>query len=270
MAANAGSPALRERGQTRLPAEACSRLVAVRVGGYGPGNDWLAWTRASPLRRTRVPHPQPGGTTLRAPPARGERPLRRGPTGARDLPGPRAGARSPGATLRRARAPRLPAVRHPRPRLRPRARRRLLPPTEQHRSARTGERERRDCRPIRSAAPPGEPSGHREGAHSRPEEFVPPPDGTSRRRRLDWADLLRRVFAVDVLECPSCGPARPASRAVARRLRSEPLNPGLPRLRVPVPPLPAAERRSARGGAPAGRRRRAPRRTISRASTRTR
>jgi hypothetical protein len=24
-------------------------------------------------------------------------------------------------------------------------------------------------------------------------------------RRLAWADLLRRVFAVDVLECPRCG-----------------------------------------------------------------
>jgi hypothetical protein len=27
----------------------------------------------------------------------------------------------------------------------------------------------------------------------------------ARRRRLAWADLLRRVFAVDVLECPRCG-----------------------------------------------------------------
>ena len=26
-----------------------------------------------------------------------------------------------------------------------------------------------------------------------------------RPRRLAWADLLRRVFAVDVLECPRCG-----------------------------------------------------------------
>jgi hypothetical protein len=43
-------------------------------------------------------------------------------------------------------------------------------------------------------------------APSRPEELRPAPDGTAlRRRRLDWADLLRRVFAVDVLECPRCG-----------------------------------------------------------------
>jgi hypothetical protein len=38
---------------------------------------------------------------------------------------------------------------------------------------------------------------------------VTPPesaDGSRRRaRRLAWADLLRRVFAVDVLECPRCG-----------------------------------------------------------------
>jgi hypothetical protein len=32
------------------------------------------------------------------------------------------------------------------------------------------------------------------------------PDGpTIRPRRLAWAELLRRVFAVDVLECPRCG-----------------------------------------------------------------
>ncbi len=31
------------------------------------------------------------------------------------------------------------------------------------------------------------------------------PDDVLRPRRLAWADLLRRVFAVDVLECPRCG-----------------------------------------------------------------
>jgi hypothetical protein len=37
-------------------------------------------------------------------------------------------------------------------------------------------------------------------------EPCPAPDGTTLRpRRLEWADLLRRVFAVDVLECPRCG-----------------------------------------------------------------
>ena len=29
------------------------------------------------------------------------------------------------------------------------------------------------------------------------------PPGTP--RRLSWAELMRRVFAVDVLECPDCG-----------------------------------------------------------------
>jgi hypothetical protein len=32
-----------------------------------------------------------------------------------------------------------------------------------------------------------------------------PEESTSRPRRLTWADLLRRVFAIDVLECPRCG-----------------------------------------------------------------
>jgi len=40
----------------------------------------------------------------------------------------------------------------------------------------------------------------------RPEEPSPEPDEqTLRPRRLAWAELLRRVFAVDVLECPRCG-----------------------------------------------------------------
>jgi hypothetical protein len=35
------------------------------------------------------------------------------------------------------------------------------------------------------------------------------PDNPSRTRRLDWAKLLKRVFAVDVLTCPKCeGPMR--------------------------------------------------------------
>lgn len=43
-------------------------------------------------------------------------------------------------------------------------------------------------------------------APSHPEKLLPAPDRTAlRRRRLDWADLLRRVFAIDVLECPRCG-----------------------------------------------------------------
>ena len=35
------------------------------------------------------------------------------------------------------------------------------------------------------------------------------PDGYEtprhRPRRLSWAELMRRVFAIDVLECPNCG-----------------------------------------------------------------
>ncbi len=34
----------------------------------------------------------------------------------------------------------------------------------------------------------------------------PSQDGpTPRPRRLAWSELLRRVFAIDVLECPRCG-----------------------------------------------------------------
>ena len=39
-----------------------------------------------------------------------------------------------------------------------------------------------------------------------PGEAPPSPDGpTPRPRRLAWSELLQRVFAVDVLECPRCG-----------------------------------------------------------------
>jgi hypothetical protein len=39
-----------------------------------------------------------------------------------------------------------------------------------------------------------------------PRDALPSPDGTTPRpRRLAWSELLRRVFAVDVLECPRCG-----------------------------------------------------------------
>jgi len=50
------------------------------------------------------------------------------------------------------------------------------------------------------------PGNETASAPSRPEEPLPVPHRTAlRRRRLDWAELLRRVFAVDVLECPRCG-----------------------------------------------------------------
>ena len=56
-------------------------------------------------------------------------------------------------------------------------------------------------------------SGRPPDSSGEPVEAVPAhlrqssPDATrsARPRRLAWADLLRRVFAVDVLECPRCG-----------------------------------------------------------------
>ena len=58
------------------------------------------------------------------------------------------------------------------------------------------------------AAAPGEP-----GELSTPDtrERLPalpaphPAASLPRPRRLAWADLLRRVFAIDVLRCPDCG-----------------------------------------------------------------
>jgi len=32
----------------------------------------------------------------------------------------------------------------------------------------------------------------------------PPPDRPPTRTRVPWAELLRKVFAVDVLDCPRC------------------------------------------------------------------
>ncbi len=50
------------------------------------------------------------------------------------------------------------------------------------------------------------PENDADGAPSISIDSLPAPDAPARRRRrLDWADLLRRVFAVDVLECPRCG-----------------------------------------------------------------
>jgi len=45
----------------------------------------------------------------------------------------------------------------------------------------------------------------RSGRAGPPEPRSAPPESALRPRRLAWADLLRRVFAVDVLECPRCG-----------------------------------------------------------------
>jgi hypothetical protein len=54
--------------------------------------------------------------------------------------------------------------------------------------------------PLPGADHEGRPGGDGEGA---PEAQAPTAE--LRPRRLAWADLLRRVFAIDVLECPRCG-----------------------------------------------------------------
>jgi hypothetical protein len=53
--------------------------------------------------------------------------------------------------------------------------------------------------PAHAGARPGSPPSARTGALPSPDRPVPRP------RRLAWSELLRRVFAVDVLECPRCG-----------------------------------------------------------------
>jgi hypothetical protein len=61
----------------------------------------------------------------------------------------------------------------------------------------TGEIRRSD--PAHAGTRPGSPPSTRTG-------FCPSPDEPAARpRRLAWSELLRRVFAVDVLECPRCG-----------------------------------------------------------------
>lgn len=65
-----------------------------------------------------------------------------------------------------------------------------------------------------------------------------------RPRRYDWAELMRRVFAVDVLECPRCAGSMRILAAIhppeATRAILECLN--LPSRAPPVtPPPPVAE-----------------------------
>jgi hypothetical protein len=50
-----------------------------------------------------------------------------------------------------------------------------------------------------SSTPPDDPEGLADAAS--PVQTLP----ARRPRRLAWADLMRRVFAIDVLECPRCG-----------------------------------------------------------------
>ena len=55
--------------------------------------------------------------------------------------------------------------------------------------------------PTMSGAAKPEPPRDESDAPEQPEERVP---ATELARRLDWATLLMRVFAIDVLECPRC------------------------------------------------------------------
>src|SRR5213593_5011 len=64
------------------------------------------------------------------------------------------------------------------------------------------------------------------------------PDNPTRARRLDWAALLKRCFAVDVLVCPSCrGPMHILAfiddERLARRILA---HLGLPSRAPPRPP----------------------------------
>jgi hypothetical protein len=36
-------------------------------------------------------------------------------------------------------------------------------------------------------------------------QYLPGPDDANRRRRLDWSNLMKRTWGIDVLQCPACG-----------------------------------------------------------------
>ncbi|MFQ5515035.1 MAG: hypothetical protein ACE5FG_11430, partial [Myxococcota bacterium] len=60
--------------------------------------------------------------------------------------------------------------------------------------------------PSREALPGADPVGRPgAGGEGAPEVQAPAAGRSLRSRRLAWAALLRRVFAIDVLECPRCG-----------------------------------------------------------------
>lgn len=65
------------------------------------------------------------------------------------------------------------------------------------------------CRTDPDEEGPGSPETERGDSTGPPDRRAAQPSAAagsgSPRRRYAWADLLRRVFAVDVLECPDCG-----------------------------------------------------------------
>ena len=68
----------------------------------------------------------------------------------------------------------------------------------------------RQAREVPEASRPPSPAPGRRAAPapsaSRPEQPCPaePPGRTRARTRVPWAELLQKVFAVDVLACPRC------------------------------------------------------------------
>lgn len=73
---------------------------------------------------------------------------------------------------------------------------------------RLGPRSGSEATPSRRGEPlPGVDNAGRPGARGEgaPEAQATVAEPPTRPQRLAWADLLRRVFAVDVLECPRCG-----------------------------------------------------------------
>ena len=81
----------------------------------------------------------------------------------------------------------------------------IFAPNARGRAAMTGRKKRDTHRPQPA---PCEPSRADLPALEAPCN-VPPPNDPTRVRRLSWATLLRRTFALDVLRCPRCtGPMR--------------------------------------------------------------
>ena len=79
------------------------------------------------------------------------------------------------------------------------------------------------------------------GAPGARSEFTPAEPLPPKPRRVEWAELLRRVFAVDVLACPRCGGRMrllsvihppDATRAILECLD---LPPRAPPTRAPIP-----------------------------------